>query len=264
MALTIDQLDIQISANAGQASTGLDRLAVAIENLGKRLTFNSKLSTFAKNIERISAAASSLETSRLNSLASSLTAIASVGKINLTSTINQLKKIPEVASQFNTVDMDTFTAKLKQMADALVPLNTQLNGVRSGLSKLPQEVNRVANASDKLERSTNRAATSSKRFSDTLVGKIAKWRILFGVFRSIANTLGDWFKKSNDYIETLNLFNVTMGDAAEQATAFAESVQEVMGVDIAEWMNYQGTFKQLGQVLGHGIGRILRHPKPAG
>ena len=155
MALTIDQLEIQIASNAGNATTGIDRLATSLQKLGTSMKSSSSLSTFAKNVEKIAVAVNKLDTSRINALATSLSAIASVGKINLTSTINQLKKIPEVARELNTVDMDTFTAKLRAMAGALAPLNTQLNSIKSGLGTLPQEVNRVVTASNKYISSTN-------------------------------------------------------------------------------------------------------------
>lgn len=250
MALTIDQLEIQIATNAGNATTGIDRLASSLQKLGGSLTFNSKLSTFAKNIEKIAAAVNKLDSSRISALASSLSAIASVGKINLTSTINQLKKIPEVAKEFNTIDMGSFTSKLTDMANALMPLNTQLNSVKSGLSKLPQEVNKVVTAQNKYTNSANKASNSTQKFTDKLVAKISKWRTLSSAFMNVARKMGDWFNESNDYIETLNLFNVTMGEGADAAYEYAESVQKLIGIDIAEWMQYQGTFKQLTSGFG--------------
>ena len=68
MALTIDQLEIEIVASSGKASTGLDRLASSLENLGSKLTVTSKLSTFAKNIEKIATAVNKLDTSRISTL----------------------------------------------------------------------------------------------------------------------------------------------------------------------------------------------------
>lgn len=250
MALTIDQLEIQIASDAGNATTGIDRLASSLQNLGSKLTFTSKLSTFAKSVEKISSAVNKLDTSRISALATSLSAIANVGKINLTSTINQLKKIPEVAKEFNTIDMGSFTSKLTDMANALVPLNTQLNSVKSGLSGLPQEVNRVVAASDKYTSSAGKANHSTGKLTTKLVGMISNFRTLYGAFKSVASLMAGWFNESNDYIETLNLFNVTMGDGADAAYKYAESVQKLIGIDIAEWMQYQGTFKQLTSGFG--------------
>jgi hypothetical protein len=49
----------------------------------------------------------------------------------------------------------------------------------------------------------------------------------------------------------LNLFNVTMGEGAEEAKRFAESVSAAMGIDPKEWMQYQGVFKNL--TAGFGV-----------
>ena len=89
-----------------------------------------------------------------------------------------------------------------------------------------------------------------QKFTKNLVGQIQTFRTLYGAFKSVANTMGSWFNESNDYIETLNLFNVTMGDGADAAYKYAESVQKLVGIDIAEWMQYQGTFKQLTSGFG--------------
>jgi hypothetical protein len=41
-----------------------------------------------------------------------------------------------------------------------------------------------------------------------------------------------------------------MGDGADDAYNFAENVQKLIGIDIAEWMQYQGVFKNLAAGFG--------------
>jgi hypothetical protein len=89
-----------------------------------------------------------------------------------------------------------------------------------------------------------------QKFTDRLARQISKTRTLYGAFRSVANTMGSWFNESNEYIETLNLFNVTMGDGASAAYEYAESVQRLIGIDIKDWMQYQGVFKNLTSGFG--------------
>lgn len=126
-----------------------------------------------------------------------------------------------------------------------------------GIDKLISTLGRFSNASDKAGGSLGgffsnlkNGSGSFEKFTSNLTRQIVKWRTLIGVFKSAAKTMGNWFKESNNYIETLNLFNVTMGEGAEAAMSYAEKVQELMGIDIAEWMNYQGTFKQLTSGFG--------------
>lgn len=61
----------------------------------------------------------------------------------------------------------------------------------------------------------------------------------------------DWVKESNDYVENLNLFTVSMGKYADSAKAYAETVQAALGIDPSEWMRNQGIF--MNMVSGFGV-----------
>ena len=50
---------------------------------------------------------------------------------------------------------------------------------------------------------------------------------------------------SADYVESMNLFNISMGEYAKSAYEYAEQVSEVMGIDISEWAKAQGVFMTL-------------------
>ena len=86
---------------------------------------------------------------------------------------------------------------------------------------------------------TNNAVTSS---FGGMTSKIRR----FTAFISVATThMANWFNESNDYIEAVNLFSVTMGKGADAAKEYADTLQNLMGIDIKEWMNYQGSFNQM-------------------
>ena len=119
-----------------------------------------------------------------------------------------------------------------------------------GLTTTATSATKAATATDKHRNSTDRATKSTKSFTDRLAQQISKYRTLLGAFKSAANVMGSWYNESNEYIETLNLFNVTMGDGAEAASEFAEKVQDLIGIDIKDWMQYQGVFKNLTSGFG--------------
>lgn len=123
--------------------------------------------------------------------------------------------------------------------------------ITNSFNQTTNSIKKATTATEKHSNTTKKAAKSSRSFSDNLAYQVTKFRTLFGVFRNLAKMMGGWFNESNKYIETLNLFNVTMGDAAEGAKEFAESVQSAMGIDAAEWMQNQGVFKNL--VYGFGV-----------
>ena len=155
-------------------------------------------------------------------------------------------------------------------ADSKVALSA-VDGLIGGLERLKKTLNTFGSAGKKINKSftdiessakksnsalslfgftANNTGKSTKGLTDRLAQNISKWRTLFSVVQNAANTMAEWFIESNDYIETLNLFNVTMGEGADAAYKYAESVQNLVGIDIAEWMNYQGTFKNLTSGFG--------------
>ena len=71
---------------------------------------------------------------------------------------------------------------------------------------------------------------------------------LFAV--SAAKVIAGWINSSNEYIENLNLFTVSMGEYASQAQKYAEYVGEVVGIDPSTWMRNQGVFMTLATGFG--------------
>ena len=68
----------------------------------------------------------------------------------------------------------------------------------------------------------------------------------------VSDVLGSWMKKNNDFIEAQNLFTVTMGNDAEAAREYANSLESLMGINLSDWLEYQGSFNQITE--GFGIG----------
>ena len=154
-------------------------------------------------------------------------------------------------------DSSKASRALTNLIKKLEKLNATMSGtgvsnitISNSFNKTTNSINKAANATEKHEKVTKSSTKTTKSFTDSLARNITKWRTLFGVFQNAANTMAGWFTESNDYIETLNLFNVTMGEGADAAKKFADSVSEAMGIDVAEWMQYQGTFKQLTSGFG--------------
>ncbi len=165
-------------------------------------------------------------------------------------TIDQLNIQITAESKAATAAVDNLIGRFNKLNSVLGVFNTAGTKATGSLNKTTTAANKTTKGINNYDKSAKNANKTTKSFSDSLTQKIAKWHTLYGAFKAVANIMGNWFNESNDYIETLNLFNVTMGDAAEGAYAYAESVQKLIGIDIAEWMNYQGTFKQLTSGFG--------------
>ena len=165
-------------------------------------------------------------------------------------TIDQLEIQIEAESTKATDALDNLIAKLGDVRSKLNGLGGAGKKAGTGLQKTADGATKSASAIEKQANSTNKASKSTKSFTDKLAQQISKYHTLMGAFKSAAQTMGSWFNESNEYIETLNLFNVTMGEGADEAYKYAESVQKLIGIDIKDWMQYQGVFKNLTSGFG--------------
>ncbi len=147
--------------------------------------------------------------------------------------------------------IDDLAKSLEKLKGSLGPLAKINLKVGNSFANSSKNATKASNAMRNYANNTDKSSKSLKNITDKLAQNISKTRTLAGAFKGAANTMANWFTESNAYIETLNLFNVTMGDGADEAYEFAESVQNAMGIDIAEWMQYQGTFKNL--TAGFGV-----------
>ena len=268
---------------------GLTKAISTLSNLG-----GVKLSsTIATQITAIGDSAKTLNGvnfAPISDLANSLSPLSTIGKINLNSVVNQLNRIPEIATQLNSADMSGFASKIRELVTALQPLSempkqtisstlTQikkipeifagLNGVDMGafsakiqelataLKPLADEMNKVAAGFSafpaKIQRliaNTNSLTASNNKASGSYVNFYAKIKMAVTAVRTIATKIASCITTMNDYIENVNLFTASMGKYADKAKEYAETVGEVMGIDPGEWMRNQGVFMTLATGFG--------------
>ena len=268
---------------------GLTKAIQTLSNLG-----GVKLSsTIATQISAIGTSAKTLNGvnfAPISDLANSLSPLSTIGKINLNSVVNQLNRIPEIATQLNSADMSGFASKIRELVTALQPLSempkqtisstlTQikkipeifagLDGVDMGafsakiqelataLKPLADEMNKVAAGFSafpaKIQRliaNTNSLTVSNNKASGSYVNFYAKIKMAVTAVRTIATKTASCITTMNDYIENVNLFTASMGKYADKAKEYAETVGEVMGIDPGEWMRNQGVFMTLATGFG--------------
>ena len=115
---------------------------------------------------------------------------------------------------------------------------SNLDALAAKLSKLDGVANKVKGL-DKISASMSRLNTKAKALTSLFVSS------------RLFSAMGSWFKESNDYVEALNLFKVSMDDASDAALEYAQRVQDLMGIDIQDWLEAQGSFNQL--LEGYGL-----------
>lgn len=141
-------------------------------------------------------------------------------------------------------DSSSATSNIKQLEQAMRNLTSTMT-----------QFNTTAGQSSRFFSRASTGARNMRGSFASLRGTIGGVRIstvaLVAAIGVLSKGLASCVKNSMDFVETLNLFNVSMGDNAVAAGEFAEKVQQAFGIDMAEWMRNQGVFQTL--IEGFGV-----------
>lgn len=259
MSTTVEQLELEIQSNSTSAVGGIDALSESLRRLKAATAPVSKggvgLGALSNSLKKFSQSVSgltglTLAREQVQGLVDALKPLESVQKSGFNSLASGLDKLVKIAPQIDTVteslkktDLDSFADQCNRVATAITPLATQMEKVAAGFSAFPAKIQRL------LKGNTNLAA------SNTVLGKsyvnlAAKISAAYIGLKFITSVIAGWITASNSYIENLNLFNVSMGQYAEEARNYAEQVGEVMGINPGEWMRNQGVFMTITEGFG--------------
>lgn len=132
--------------------------------------------------------------------------------------------------------------KLKKATNGGVGLNSvnnQLKSIKGTLKDANSQMKQFSKSLKNVADNGTKSATSLLKFG---VAALA--------IKKATTTMKKFIDSISDYIENVNLFTVAMGEYANDAKAYAETVSEVMGIDPGEWMRNQGIFQTLATGFG--------------
>ena len=245
----------RFSQNITQLKNALSTLSQVKTNIGSTLNQLSRLNTVASELNGVDF--STFE-KRMTELAAALKPLASIEKSNLPSALNALKKIPEITKNLDSVMLSQFAEKCREVTAAVKPLATEMQKVANGFSAFPSKIQRMISGLDKYSKSAKNANTSTSRFSGALgvlstrfSGIALKAGIVYASVRRVTEVIGYAVKQSMDFVENLNLFNVTMGESAQAAYDFGEKISGLLGIDLSGFLRYQGIFQAI--TTGFGV-----------
>lgn len=235
--------------NTGDFANKMNRISSSLSNL-KVQTDSLKISaSIGKQMSAINQAITNLPDTpgeKLRNLASGLQPLSELGRSNMTSFINQLKKLPEVITDLEKADIGKFTQQMKDLASAMKPFADEMNKVASGFSAFPSRIQRLITSTEQYNSVTRNAAKNTNTWNRAL-----KTLSFAAIYRGISKFLASAINKASEYREDLNLFTVSMGQYAEEAYNYAQKVSEIVGIDPAEWMVNQGVFNTI--ITGFGV-----------
>ena len=130
--------------------------------------------------------------------------------------------------------IDALTRSLEKLGKATKNL---------GLSSVASGVEKVAKATEKASKTNDKAFLS-------FTNLYHKLKTVVRGFETAGKAIYSAIEKASEYNEVVNLFSVSLGQYAEEAGGYAETVSEAMGIDPAEWMRSQGVFMTLATGFG--------------
>lgn len=224
----------------------------SLQNIGNA----PDLTKFARSIQSIATAASTINSTDMSMFATNMQSFATAvqplsalsGMGDISRAINALKGLPKVADGLSRMNMGTFAQQMRQITTAVQPFVTQMQSLSGAFTGLPAPIQQaVANLMNYNTR-TREARDNTTGLGKSL--KLLNFTAMYFAVRKVVNVLGQFITVSNEYVENLNLFTVTMGEAADEALKFANTVNEVMGIDVSQWIQNQGVFKQMTSGFG--------------
>ena len=287
MSTTIESLEIELKSSSQSAVSGIEALSASLEKLRKATSGGLGLTSVAKGLDAINGSVSKMGdiTSKLGGLSRAVKELTNLGGIKVSASIgNQITNIGNALSNLNVGDG---ASKIEELVTALRPLETlgksSLSSTVTALRKLPEAMNgidtrklytqiqsltrimkplademeKVANGFSampskiqKLITSTNKLPSVNKNASMSYVNLYAKLKMAYTGIKTTASGIAKLVTKANEYIENVNLFNVSLGKYASAAQVYAETVGDIMGVDPSAWMRNQGIFMTLATGFG--------------
>ena len=253
MSTTIDSLDIQITTSAGSSAKKIDELAAALG----RLRTNSKLTSVANNLTKLKTALDGLNNSsgaisRLKSLSAAMQGLSTIPKMsNFTSTVNGLKKIPDIIKDLDAQKIDLFRRKMEELAKALDPLATKITAVGNGFAKLPNKVGGTVTAVNRLTRANTNLNNTWEGGSVGLFATIQNYETLFQVLNNVATAMADVISQAMEWDGIEARFGRVFGEDAEETYKYLQKVNDALGLNIQEMMQYSSMYGSL--LSGFGL-----------
>lgn len=259
MSTTIEQLELEIQSNSTSAVGGIDALSESLRRLKAATAPVSKggvgLGALSNSLKKFSQSVSGLSgltlaREQIQGLVDALKPLESVQKSGFSSLASGLDKLVKIAPQIDTVteslkktDLDSFADQCNRVAAAITPLATQMEKVAAGFSAFPAKIQRLLKGNTSL-------AASNNTLGKSYVNLAAKISLAYMGLKRIVGVIASWITASNQYIEDMNLFTVSMGQYAEEAYKYAQQVREIMGINPGEWMRNQGVFMTITEGFG--------------
>ena len=237
---------VQAIAAFPDVSAQLSSLTNALNSL--RSIQDIRLTPLVNSLSRLPAVVQAInsmpavDTSRIRPLNRAISALKTGNAQKIGQLANAVNKLPTAAQRINQIDFTQFSNSIRQLTTTLEPLMQRAEQAAQGLTALAQ----VMQAASRQSNNSGGLGGLGRTLGSLSTKSLISWASLM----KLKKVLNDCFNVSAQYVENLNLFNVTMGKSASSAFEFAEAVNAALGVDTSDWIRYQGFFQSVGKGFG--------------
>ena len=206
------ELSLELLGYSDKAIASIDKTVKSLNALSRAITkVNEAQFVFAGDklevlFRKIANATNSINTENIDRLAVSAKSLASISKIGNLSKMDFAK----VGDGFTYIS-EKITPFLTQVKEAEASL-TSLYGILGKSGKI-----------------TNITQPSQGKSSFNFLN-LSKWTAVLYTARKLGRAVADITKSGADYVETLNLWEVAMGEYADKATVFVNKMNEAYGI----------------------------------
>lgn len=289
MSTTIDSLQIEIQTSSTNASQGIDNLAEAlgrlkansalttpVNNLNKLKTALDGLKTSSSNATKIRELALAMEKlsgvgsipslsglsklpdvfkgldgidvngggEKLKELAEALAPLSQVNTSGFTSTINSLLKIDKVVANLDEAKLKEFETRVRRISDALTPLSRKLVTVSDGLKGFTAASRATGSSAKNMGSGINVATLNLHTFIHVAHAALKVVTKIAQGFKNVISQAIEW-----DGVAAR--FGRGFGESADETYAWAQKLNEQMGINTQEFMQYSSIYATM--LTGFGV-----------
>ena len=288
MPVSIDQLQIEVEAQAQKANSSIDKLIGKLDSLSNSLgRINSApIAGLGNSIQKLGFGMQSLkgvgdkkfenlansinklggvDTSKLNSTASAIRtfskSIGSIGEMSKgTQQLGELSKgIAQLGYKSSTKAIDNIPKLASAMKELMATLSTapkvsrNLIDMTNALGRLARTGASSGRAANSLAKSLDTYTTSASRASRgtvSLASAIGKLYATYWLLFRAFGKIGQAIDIASDLTEVQNVVDVTFGNMAYKVEDFAKTSIEQFGMSELALKQYASRFQAMGSAMG--------------
>lgn len=173
----------------------------------------------------------------------SIDSLSLVIKSNSDSAVQSIDELIHRISNLKTVTGSTL-GSLNSFASSINKISTATKGLDfSSFNNInTNSFGKYSKNADEVTKSTLKATQNFNNLYNKISSVYVKFTLLYGITKRVTGVFAECLNASTDYTETINKLQVALGNCSDEAIQFSQNVSSALGIDTAEFLDYQSTF----------------------